>query len=164
MDKMQYPRGLIAYTSEHQLDGGTTHWLRPRIIGYLVVVCIMIALFSAHLLKRIPLKLTVIRDRNELFITTDSGQIENIYTLQLLNMDKNMHEFEVRISGIDGAQIIGDTLYTLDGGEVASLTLRVRAEPSHLGKPSEQLDFEVIATDQPSLRTVSESRFMKPMK
>ncbi len=164
MDKMQYPRGLISYTSEHQLDGGTTHWLRPRIIGYLAVVCIMTGLFSNHLINRVPLELTVIRDRNELFTTTDTGQIENIYTLALLNMDKSMHEFEVRISGIDGAQIIGDTLYTLSGGEVASLTLRVRAEPSQLSKPSVQLDFEVIATDQPSLRTVSESRFMKPLK
>ena len=34
MDKMEYPQGLIRYTSEHELQGGTTHWLRPRIIGY----------------------------------------------------------------------------------------------------------------------------------
>ncbi len=163
MDKMEYPRGLISYTSEHQLDGGTTHWVRPRIVGYLLVVLLMVGLFTQHLLSRVPLELNVIRDRNELFTTTDSGLIENIYTLQLLNMDKSMHEFEVRISGIEGAQIIGDTLYTLDGGEVATLTLRVRADPAKLGAHNQELDFEVVATDTDSLRAVSESRFLKPL-
>ncbi len=163
MTKMAYPKGLIRYTSEHQLDGGVTHWVRPRIIGYLIVLLIMTGLFTAHIVSRVPLELTVIRDRNELFSTTDSGQIENIYTLQLLNMDKSMHEFEIIISGINGAQIIGDTRYTLSAGEVASLTLRVRAAPQSLSKPSQILNFNVVATDTKSLNATSESRFMKPM-
>ncbi len=163
MDKMKYPNGLISYTSEHQLEGGTTHWLRPRIIGYFIVLLIMVGLFTTHILSRIPLELTVIRDRTELYLTTDSGQIENIYTLHLLNMDKSMHEFHISISGIEGAQIIGETLYTLDGGEIASVTLRVRADPAALNKPSQTLHFDVMATDMPSLSTTSESRFMKPI-
>ncbi len=163
MDKMEYPRGLISYTSEHQLEGGTTHWIRPRIVGYLVALLLMAGLFTSHVLTRVPLEVTVIRDRNELYTTTDSGMIENIYTLQLLNMDKSMHEFEVRISGIEGAQIIGHTLYTVNGGEVATLTLRVRADPASLGTHNQELDFEVVATDTPSLRAASESRFLKPL-
>lgn len=163
MDKMKYSPGLISYTSEHQLNGGVTHWVRPRIIGYFVVLLIMISLFTTHIFSRIPLELTVIRDRNELFITTDSGHIENIYTLHLLNMDKSMHEFEITISGIEGAKIIGQTLYTLNGGEIASLTLRVRADPTILNAPSQTLNFDVIATDMHTLRTTSESRFMKPL-
>ena len=163
MDKMQYPKGLISYTSEHQLDGGVTHWIRPRIIAYSVVLVIMVGLFSTHVLTRIPLEINVIRDRNELFLTTDSGAIENIYTLQLLNMDKSMHEFQISISGIPGAEIIGDTLYTLNGGEVASLSLRVRVEPALLDTPNQQLNFEVVATDMKSLHAISESRFMKPL-
>ncbi|MEH6581953.1 MAG: cytochrome c oxidase accessory protein CcoG [Halioglobus sp.] len=163
MDKMEYPRGLIRYTSEHQLEGGTTHWIRPRVIGYLLVLCLMVGVFSYRVLTRIPVELTVIRDRTELFVTTDDGKIENIYTLQLVNMDRDMHEFEVTIKGIDDAKIIGEILHTLDGGEVRSITLRVRAEPAALDKPSTQLDFTATATDLQSLRAVSESRFMKPM-
>ena len=88
MDKMEYPRGLIRYTSEHQLSGGKTHWIRPRIIGYLVMLSLMIGVFAYNVIGRIPLELTVIRDRNQLYVTTDSGKIDNIYTLQLVNMDK----------------------------------------------------------------------------
>ena len=163
MDKMQYPRGLIRYTSEHELDGGTTHWLRPRIIGYVVVLCLMVGVFSYNVFSRIPLELTVIRDRNQLFVTTDSGAIDNIYTLQLVNMDRAMHEFDITISGIEGAELIGETSHTVNGGEVRSITLRVRAEPEILDKPSTELDFNAVASDMPSLRATSESRFMKPL-
>jgi cytochrome c oxidase accessory protein FixG len=163
MDKMEYPRGLIRYTSEHQLAGGTTHWIRPRIIGYLVVLSLMIGVFSYTIFGRIPLELTVIRDRNQLYVTTDSGKIDNIYTLQLVNMDKAMHEFKISIDGLDNAEIIGQTLHTLNGGEVSAISLRLRIAPGELDKPSSEFNFEVKATDMPSLQASSESRFLKPL-
>ncbi len=163
MDKMEYPRGLIRYTSEHQLAGGTTHWIRPRIIGYLVVLSLMIGVFSYNIFGRIPLELTVIRDRNQLYVTTDSGKIENIYTLQLVNMDKAMHEFEISIDGLEKAQIIGQTLHTLNGGEVSAISLRLRIAPQELDRPSSEFNFEVKATDMPSLQASSESRFLMPL-
>ncbi len=163
MDKMQYPRGLISYTSEHQLQGGTTHWLRPRIIGYMVVLAIMVGVFSYTIASRIPVELTIIRDRNQLYLTTDNGDIENLYQLQLLNMDKSKHDYEIHIDGIEGAAIVGETVYTLEGGEVRTINLRVRTSPKSLDKPSTVLQFEAIAKDLPSLRAVSESRFMRPL-
>ena len=163
MDKMEYPRGLIRYTSEHQLAGGKTHWIRPRIVGYLLVLSVMIGVFSYNIVGRIPLELTVIRDRNQLYVTTDSGKIENIYTLQLVNMDKAMHEFEISINGLEKAEIIGQTLHTLNGGEVSAISLRLRVAPQELDKPSSEFNFEVKATDMPSLQASSESRFLKPL-
>ncbi|TGD74557.1 cytochrome c oxidase accessory protein CcoG [Mangrovimicrobium sediminis] len=163
MDKMNYPRGLIRYTSERELAGGKTHWLRPRIIGYVVVLCVMVGVFSYNMFSRIPLELSVIRDRNQLYVTTDNGQIDNIYTLRLANMDTDMHEFEVRIEGLPEAQIIGETLYTLDGGEVRTISLRVRMDPAALERPSTEFEFEVEATDIDSLHAEHESRFVKPL-
>ena len=163
MDKMHYPRGLIRYTSERELQGHTTHWLRPRIIGYVAVLAIMIGVFWYTVASRVPLELTAIHDRNQLFLTTDSGAIENIYTLQLVNMDREMHEFEIGLSGIPGATLIGETLHTLNGGEVRSISLRVRVDPSQLASPASSLTFDAVATDQPGLRASTESRFMKPL-
>lgn len=163
MDKMSYPRGLVSYTSEHQLEGDTTHWLRPRIIGYIVVLCVMVGVFSYNMFSRIPLELTIIRDRNQLYVTTDTGAVDNIYTLQLVNMDPNMHEFVISIEGLDQAEIIGETSHTLDGGEVRSISLRVRARPEELDKPSTGFDFRAQATDMDSLQITHESRFVKPL-
>lgn len=163
MDKMSYPRGLIRYTSERELQGEATRWLRPRIIGYCVVLALMIGVFWYTMLSRVPLELTAIRDRNQLFVTTDTGAIDNIYTLHLVNMDREMHEFKIGISGIAGAMLIGDTLHTLDGGEVRSINFRVRVEPSQLTLPSTELTFKVEATDTPGLLTQAESRFVRPL-
>jgi polyferredoxin len=145
------------------LEGGHTHWLRPRIIGYVVALCLMVGVFSYNIITRIPAELTVIRDRNQLYITTDSGAIDNIYTLQLANMDRTMHEFEISISGVEGAEIIGKTSHTLNGGEVRAISLRVRAEPAVLDKPSTELNFRAEASDMPSVYANSESRFMRPL-
>jgi cytochrome c oxidase accessory protein FixG len=163
MDKMAYPSGLIRYTSEHELAGGRTHWLRPRIIGYVLVLGIMVGVFWYNVIARVPVELTAIRDRNELFVTTDSGAIENIYTLQLANMDNDSHEFEISISGIAGAAIVGETRHILDGGEVRSINLRVSAQPGALSLPSTELNFTATADDSPSLRATTESRFMRPL-
>ncbi len=163
MDKMEYPRGLIRYTSEHALEGGTTHWLRPRIIGYVLVLCLMTGVFWYNVFSRIPVELTAIRDRTQLYMTTDTGAIENIYTLQLANMDNAAHTFDIGIEGIDGAAIVGATRYTLDGGEMRSISLRVRVEPGALTRPSTELDFTAVVSDMPSLRATAESRFMKPL-
>ena len=163
MDKMNYPRGLIRYTSERELAGEKTHWLRPRILGYGLVLTVMIGLFWYHMLSRVPLELSAIRDRNQLYITTDSGALENIYTLQLANMDEAMHEYEISVSGVEGASIVGDTLYTLDAGELRSITVRVRAQPEVLTSPSNKIDFRARATDEPDLQTSTESRFMRPL-
>jgi cytochrome c oxidase accessory protein FixG len=163
MDKMEYPTGLIRYTSERELDGGKTRWARPRIIAYLIVLCVMVGVFSYNVINRIPVELTVIRDRTELYLLTSDGQIENIYTLQLVNMDREMHEFEISISGIEGAAIVGETLHTLNGGEVRSVTLRVSAAPDTIEKPSTELNFTAVATDESILTATSESRFMKPV-
>jgi len=163
MDKMAYPRGLIRYTSERALSGESTHWLRPRIIGYAAVLSVMVGVFWYTVLSRVPLDLTAIRDRNQLYVTTDAGEIDNIYTLQLANMDREMHEFEITISGLRGASVVGETLHTLDGGEHRSISLRVRIAPGQLDKANSEFTFSAEATDKPGLRASTESRFVKPL-
>ena len=163
MDKMGYPRGLIRYTSENELEGGTTHWLRPRVIGYVTMLIVMIAVFSYNVASRIPLEMTVIRDRNQLFVETADGAIENIYKLHLVNMDGNPHTFTLTIDGIEGAELLGRSRYDLEGGEVQTISLRVRARPETLTAPSTEMTFTAVAEDMPSLRAVAESRFMRPL-
>jgi cytochrome c oxidase accessory protein FixG len=163
MDKMGYDPGLVRYTSERQLAGGRTHWLRPRIIGYVVVLLVMVSVFSYNMFSRVPLELTIIRDRTQLFVTTDTGAIDNIYTLQLVNMDPNSHTFEISIEGLDKGEVIGETMHTLNGGEVRSISLRVRVQPGDLDKPSTEFDFRAQAVDTESLQIIHESRFVKPL-
>ncbi len=163
MDKMHYPRGLIRYTSERELEGGKTHWLRPRIIGYTLVLLLMVGVFSFTVYNRVPLEMTAIRDRNALFLTTDSGAIENIYTLQLANMDESMHEFEISLAGLPGATLVGEAIHTVNAGELRTINIRVRVPPGTVEAPNTEFSFTARATDTPDLRVTTETRFLKPL-
>lgn len=163
MDRMGYPRGLIRYTSENELEGGTTRWLRPRIVGYVVVLAAMIAVLSFNVATRLPLELTVLRDRNQLYVETADGAVENIYELRLVNMDRDAHRFALRVDGIEGAELLAQDSYRLAGGENRSISLRVRARPEDLAAANSELTFIAVAQDMPSLRIRAESRFMRPL-
>jgi hypothetical protein len=74
-----------------------------------------------------------------------------------------MHEFEITISGLEGASVIGETLHTLNGGEHRSISLRVRIAPQRLDRPNSEFVFKAESTDDPGLHASTESRFLKPL-
>ena len=49
------------------------HWLRPRLIGYSVVVLVMMVTFVYSLAARVPLSIDAIRDRNQLYRENSDG-------------------------------------------------------------------------------------------
>ncbi|SDM51534.1 cytochrome c oxidase accessory protein FixG [Stutzerimonas balearica DSM 6083] len=63
MDKLGYARGLVRYGSERELAGGRTRWLRPRLLGYVAALAVMIGAFAWALADRPLVSLDVTRDR-----------------------------------------------------------------------------------------------------
>jgi cytochrome c oxidase accessory protein FixG len=163
MDKMGYARGLISYTSERELEGGKTHWLRPRVIGYCLAVIVMCSVFSWHVLTRVPLELTVIRDRDQLYVESADGGLENVYLLQIVNMDQQPHRYQIRIEGLDSARIIGNPEVTVDASEVRTLPLRVAADRAQFNRPSTEFSFVITARDGAKWQASSETRFLIPV-
>ena len=82
MDKMNYPRGLISYTTEHNLSGQQTRLLRPRLIGYAIALLAMLAVFAWAVSNRPLVELDVLKDR-VLYRENELGRIENVYTCLL---------------------------------------------------------------------------------
>lgn len=163
MNKMGYAPGLIRYASERELEGDRTHWLRPRLIGYVVALLVMVSAFTWRILDRVPLELTVIRDRSQLYTRNATGDIENMYTLQILNMDEEMHSYVLSLDGLPGARIEGTTEVVLNAGEVLSLPLRIAAPPDRFDRPSTSFEFIIEADDGSALSDRAESRFLVPV-
>lgn len=163
MDKMGYDPGLIRYTSERELEGERTHWLRPRLIAYICVLIVMLGTFSWRIGSRVPLDISVIRERTQLYVEAANGDIENIYTLHLLNMDEEMHSYVLRIDGLDAARVIGNTEIVINSGEVLTLPLRVAAKRDQFSRPSTAFEFIVEADDGSGLQSRTESRFLIPL-
>ncbi len=162
MDKMNYPRGLIRYTTENALQGKGARVLRPRVIVYASVLVLIILGLGIAIYQRVPLQLDVIRDRNNLYRETDDGGIENVYTLKIINMDEAAHEYTLGAQGIAGLRVLTDGVLRIGPGDVQEVGVRVRAVAQALHKRSTDIFFHLQAKDDPRLDVVEDARFMGP--
>jgi cytochrome c oxidase accessory protein FixG len=165
MDKMGYPRGLIRYTTENELEGKPRRLLRPRVIVYTVLLAAIGVGLLLAVLGRVPLELDVIRDRNVLYRETNEGMIENVYTLKVMNMDANPHSYSLMVTGIDGMLLRMDQgEIRVASGEVVEVPVSVRVERSKLTAYSQPIRFGLQAREDAKLSIKEEARFLGPVK
>ena len=163
MDKMKYPRGLIRYTTQHELDGGKTHVLRPRIVVYGVILVLLCGLFGWRLSQRLPIGLDVLHDRNQLYREA-AGKIENVYLLKVMNKDDRMHRYALSVSGIDELEVAGENPpIEAAGGAIVNYPIAVRAEENDLPGRSTPVRFTLTAVDDPNLTVTAEAKFLGPL-
>ncbi|TBW59159.1 cytochrome c oxidase accessory protein CcoG [Marinobacter halodurans] len=160
MDKMDYPRGLIRYTTEHELEGRPSKILRPRTFGYGAALLLMIGALVFTLLTRVPVQLDAIRDRGALFKMNNRGMIENSYTVKIQNMTEVPQVFILSVSGLDTARIIGDTAFRVAAGENLSLPTVVEVSPEALTETHNDITFSIRAEGDATLGANTESRFL----
>ncbi|MGY2398381.1 cytochrome c oxidase accessory protein CcoG [Pseudomonas sp. SDO5271_S396] len=162
MDKMGYPRGLVSYTSEHQLQGGKTHLLRPRLIGYSAVLLVMIAALVVALIERPMVSLDVTKDRG-LFRENAQGLIENIYSLKVINKTQQRQDYRLELVNAEGFQLQGKTLLSLAPGEISDVPVSVTLLADKPTNSSQTLRFKVTDVDEPWIYTAADSRFVAPL-
>ncbi|WP_019615282.1 cytochrome c oxidase accessory protein CcoG [Psychromonas ossibalaenae] len=128
MDKMGYPRGLIAYTSEQKLEGKETKLLRPKIIGYGLMLGIMVVMFAVNIFNLSSAEMEILRDRTALYRENSEGLIENTYTLKILNKTLNPQTYDLSISGLPDAQLIGPKQIVINSGEILTQPIAVAVD------------------------------------
>ena len=102
MEKIGLPKGLIRYDTESKKPFTP---LRPRTFWYGGIITLVGCVMLYGLLTRSPLDLTVIHDRNPLFVTLSGGEIRNGYNVTILNKDNDDSEYRIEISGLENAQL-----------------------------------------------------------
>ncbi|MEG1038595.1 MAG: cytochrome c oxidase accessory protein CcoG [Pseudomonas sp.] len=162
MDKMGYARGLIGYKSEHNLQGGKTNWLRPRLLGYITVLVVMIGALVIALQQRPMVSMDVIKDRG-LFRENNLGQIENIYTLKVINKTQQAQHYRLRLVDAEGFELHGKTEFTLAASEMSEIPVSVAMLAERPQSSSQEISFEIVDSDQPGISSVAHSRFVAPL-
>jgi len=162
MDKMDYPRGLIRYTTENRLNGIPTHIVRPRIFIYGGILLAIFIGMGYAISTRSLVELDVIRDRNSLFRETSAGLIENVYRLRIMNKDNHPHVYKVAVTGIENLALIKDREIKVESGSVMTLPVRLAAKQDNLAKRSTMVIFKLTAQDNPALTITEEGRFLGP--
>ena len=158
MERMGYDKGLISYTTENKLEGVKEKVLRPKLVGYGVVLSVMILIFIYATATIEPIRIDIIRDRNQLFRETDAGLVENTFTLKILNKTENTHVYNMSVEGLPNYKWIGPQQVTIKGGEVLTLPISIAVDPVDLSRTMTHINFEV-ETDDGAITAKQESRF-----
>ena len=161
MDKMNYPRGLISYTTEHNLSGQKTHLMRPRLIGYAVALLAMMGLFAYAVYERPLVKLDVLKDR-VLYRENEQGNIENVYTLKVMNKAQHERTFVIEASGLDGLVYEGRSEIRAEAGELVTIPVELSIAPEKLPSSTNEIVFRVRSVDDDSINDDADSRFIGP--
>ncbi|CAN5168073.1 cytochrome c oxidase accessory protein CcoG [soil metagenome] len=162
MDKMGYPRGLVRYATQNAMDGKPVRLLRPRVIIYFVLLVILLSGTVAGIALRKPLIVDIIRD-HQLYHLDDNGQVENAYTLRLVNKDDVTHRYALSLRG-DKALRLDDVpeVITAAPEEVLTIPVTVAAEA---GTVRGGTDLRFIVRDlDTGLVMHEETRFYGPVE
>lgn len=162
MDKMNYPRGLIKYTTDNLEKGKGNRVFRPKTVIYGILILLLSYGLVYSLKHRIPLEVDVIRDRNRLYTNTIDGLLENVYSIKLLNMSQKKMTYRIRISGVEYHQLLGSEVIEVNAGEVATAPVRLQVDPMVLKSSSTKITIIAQSIDDPTIAASSESRFLGP--
>ena len=168
MDKVGLPRGLVRYSTENAMAQNLpktdiiSHIIRPRILLYTAILVIITVLAGWFLAHRIPLKVDIIRDRSTLAREADDGQIENVFSLQIMNTEEQAHRYKVSVEGLPGVSIDGSNEVEVPAASLQSFMAVVRVPPDVGQKGANKIHFEIKAEENPDIQVREKASFMMP--
>jgi cytochrome c oxidase accessory protein FixG len=167
MDKMGYEPGLIRYTTEHALEqklDSKAMWhrvFRMRTLVYGGVLGVIILAAALSLAYHMPLKVDVLRDRGMPKIT-ETGAIENVYRLQIMNTQEVGRTFKVSVKGIAGAEIVNATVVSVNSASAVAFPVRVRIPAGSAEIGSTRISFVVEDINAPEVAVNEKAAFLVP--
>jgi len=146
MDQLHWPRGLIKYTSENTQNGKESRILKPKVLGYGVVLCAAIAALIWSIATQAPYTATVEQIRQPLFVTLSDGRIQNTYEIKFNNKVLEPAAFKITLDDLEGAELylegLDDTV-ALEPQQRLRIVARVRLRPQAGGENQRHFDFVI---------------------
>jgi cytochrome c oxidase accessory protein FixG len=153
MDKMNYPHGLIRFTTQNALkkgaDGGrdfiVRRILRPRVLVYGAVLLALTAGMMVSLAMRMPLKVDVVRDRAALSRIVAGGRLENVYRLQVMNATEQPQRYRIAAQGLEGLTLASDAEVEVGPAESRWVPVRLQIPYGSAPAGSHAIHFDISA-------------------
>lgn len=168
MDKMAYPRGLIRYSTENVMQGKfpersmMSHVFRPRVLVYTAVLATIAIALGVAIYLRTPLKVDIIRDRTNLVRETDEGLLENVYGLQIINMDEKPHRYVLTASGMDDLKVTTNEAQPLlvEPASTRVVSASLIADPKDLKPGSIPVHIRIQDVENPGISVNEKTSFL----
>ncbi|MBI2254656.1 MAG: cytochrome c oxidase accessory protein CcoG [Proteobacteria bacterium] len=132
-------------------------FVRPRTILYSAVILIIGVAMALSLSLRTRLDVSLQADRSPLFVRLSHGDIQNGYTIKILNMIRQTGDYRISVAGVDDLRmkVIGedDDTVTVQGDAVGTFRLLLQAPGKSLH--DEATHIRVMIEDQTTHETSS---------
>ena len=167
MDKMQYPRGLIRFSTQNAVARGwgraemLKRVLRPRVLIYTAILVALSLGMLASLAMRTAFKVDVVRDRAALARIVAGGKLENIYRLQIMNATETPQHYRISVRGLEGAQMAAATEYEIAAAESRWVVVQVQVPYGSVPEGSHPLYFDILAVES-GAKVSEKSAFLVP--
>lgn len=156
MDKMEYPRGLIRFSTQ---NGVSKHWsqheiiqriLRPRVLIYSGILLALCIGFAVSLGLRTPFKVDVIRDRGVMSRLVPGGNVENVYRLQITNATEKPQTYRIGVTGLEGLSLASDKEFTVNAADSRMVAVSLQILDGTIKSGSHPIKFEIdaLGTDE----------------
>ncbi len=106
MPKIGKPKGLIRYDSGNGLKQLKTQWLRPRVLIYLVLLCIALSTLGYLVTHRNRSPIHLTRSQAAAYTLTQSGDFLNTFTARVHNEFFEAIDVSFAVAGPSDARII----------------------------------------------------------
>jgi cytochrome c oxidase accessory protein FixG len=178
MDRVERPRGLIAYdtiASQEAVAKGMSPasavWrlIRPRTLLYVGLIGIVGLIMLTALLRRSTLDINVLHDRNPPYVLLSDGSVRNGYTVKILNKLHQPRDFTLETRGLEGA---GLAIVGMEKGagirvttdDLRELKVFVTLPPAELAKgDGANIPFALVVRDAASgHETARAAHFQRP--
>jgi cytochrome c oxidase accessory protein FixG len=155
MDKMEYPRGLIRFSTQ---NGLSQHWtkhqivqkiLRPRVLVYSGVLLAMTVGLVVSLGLRTSFTVDVMRDNGVMSRLMPGGFVENVYRLQVSNATEIPEIYRVSVSGLKGLSVASRKEFKVDPASSRTFSVSLQILDGTAKSGSHKIMFEIDALGKP---------------
>jgi cytochrome c oxidase accessory protein FixG len=116
MTSVNFPQGLIRYTSENQIEKRLPFKLTTRIVAYSGLLLVLMCGLIAALLLRSDVETTILRTSGMMFQEQPNGRLSNLYNFKIVNKTFDEKHLAFKLENFNGTfKFIGDSTLTIKG-------------------------------------------------
>ena len=161
MDSVGYPKGLIRYATEDEIEKKAPFKFTTRMKGYTTVLGILISVFIGLLFLRNDVEATILRLPGQLF-QHKGDKISNVYTYKIVNKTiKNYNDIHFEIISHKGEiKKVGNQHFKLIKQGISEGTMFVEIKEFQLDSDNTKLEIGVF--DGKNLLETTTTNFLAP--
>jgi cytochrome c oxidase accessory protein FixG len=146
MEKLNRPRGLIRYDSLAGLSRQRRRVVRPRVLLYVGVLVLMLAVFTVKLTARDSVSIAVARMAGIPYLVQSDGLVRNVFSLHITNTEAEARTVTISAGKIDGLQlVVPGQPFRVEAGQLITAEVFVMRPAEKVTSAETPLQFSLIS-------------------